>query len=293
MICRLISFFMFAMMSANAFAGPSGNIGFRDDRRYGQLSELLYSSVARIEKNGSVHGTAGFVSENLVITNRHVAEGCRTGNCSIYFWDGKQYQTSGIQLVTSPKEYKKEHKEGTPTDWAIMKSEIPNKNFRSVAPESTPGEVLRGGFGLLRIISDSEIPLIKQAYIEAAKEKCADGEERINCLNRIANDLLQKKYKLKPLFGDQKNFKVQNCKILKVSPEMLETNCDSSGGDSGAPLIRGNQVVGLNVAGAQEIFRPVKKSISYAINTQNFYDAVQRVLSGQVLPELLPTKSEK
>ena len=289
MICRLISFFMFAMMSANAFARLSGNVGFRDDRRYGQLSELLYSAVARVEKKGVTLGTAGFISENLIITNRHVSDICIKIGCSIYFWDGKQYQTSDVHLVTSPKEYNSK----TETDWVIMKSDIPNKHFMSVAPESTPGNVLRGGFGTLRIIADSEIPLIKQAYREAAKEKCTDGEERISCLNRNAKKILQEKYNLKPLFGDQDNFKVQNCKILKVTPEILTTNCDSSGGDSGAPLIRGNQIVGLNVFGFQDIFRPEKTSFSGAINTRNFYDAVQRILSGQVLPELLPTKSEK
>lgn len=264
------------MWTINAFAGAGGNIGVKDGREYGELSNPIYSSVARLDSNGYVKGTAGFIAENIVITNRHVAETCIRNKCSVYFWDGTQYQTSDVEILAMPKEHKKDNG----TDWAILKTSIPNKNFKQLAPFTTKGLVYRGGFGVMRLIPDEEIPIIKQALVEARDAKCEPGEGTVSCVNRVANKLLIEKYNLKPLFNDAKKFKIQQCSIHTImNTGMVRTNCDSSSGDSGAPLLRGNQTVGLNNYGLHGIFDEEEWRGAYAVNTNNFYNIFQIIMA--------------
>ena len=277
------SFFAVIVLSVDAFAGYGGNIGLKDDRQYDNLSNPLYSSVARFDANGKPRCTAGFVSENIIITNHHCADLCARNKCSIYFWDGKQYQTSDVNIIAMPKEYST--KDGT--DWALFKSDVPNKNFKTVAFTTTGGAVLRGGYGTLRVISDDEIPIIKKAFGEARRTaKCAPSEDKITCVNKVANEILQKQHNIPSLFNDNEKFKTQRCDIHTISEGLVRTTCDSSGGDSGAPLLRGNQLVALNNSGNQSVFGESEKYGAYALNTINFYQAVQDAVMGRWMPPI-------
>lgn len=264
--------FLMCLVATHCFAGAGGNIGLVDDRRYGSLEEPLYSAIGRL----SIGCTAGFVSNNLIITNQHCVPACNNG-CTIHFFDGKQYQDSPVQLVALPAKSKTRSSDGT--DWAIFKSAIPNNNFKSVAPKTTLGTVNRGGFGLLRVIDDSEIPELKQIYANVTKqraEECKQAKDALSCIHKYVNQELDRRG-IKPLFGDSKNFKVQECTIREFvdNGKMTDTNCDSSGGDSGAPLLRGNEIVALNNSGPQTVFGKDDIHGARALNTSNFYEAVK------------------
>ena len=59
---------------------------------------------------------------------------------------------------------------------------------------------------------------------------------------------------------------------------MVETDCDSSGGDSGAPLLRSAQIVGLNNSGLQSVFGNDSVNAN-ALKTENFYAQVQSAIA--------------
>ena len=272
---------LLCIISTDAFAGAGGNIGQHDNRTYGSLQEPLYSAIGRL----SVGCTAGFIDTNTIITNHHCFVACQN-RCTLHFWDGVSYQESAITAVTIPRENANQSTNGT--DWVLYRTEIPNPNFKTIAPESTLGPVDRGGFGLLRVIKDDEIPRLKQIYSQVTnqhKEECKkkypnDNNKLLACIHAYVTTELARQG-IEPLFQDSKRFKIQKCNIHTFVDDnkRVRTDCDSAGGDSGAPLLRGNVIVGLNNAGPQTVFSNDDKKGAFALNTNNFYGPIRALQS--------------
>ncbi len=266
--------FLLSLFSANAFAGYGGYIGTHDNRRYGSLEEPEYHGVAKLTANGLVKVTGVFVSKNIILTNSHVVFSCKNG-CVAEFWNGSEYEKSNLKVL----KYNEKSMPEDGTDWGLLLSDKDSNFYKSIAPMSSIGPVNRGGYGALRIIEDDEIPFLKDLYTKVKEEYKEECDKKPDCFNRIVEKKLEKLGK-KPLFKDDNNFKVQNCNIvrnLKKSNKMVETDCDSAGGDSGAPLLRSNVIVGLNVSGLHKVFGEEKINAK-AIRTENFYTETQRVI---------------
>lgn len=283
----LTSTILMCMISTAVLGGYGGNIGIKDDRRYGSLEDPLYSAIARLNVGaGNKSGcTAGFIAKNLILTNYHCHQACISKECTITFWDGTQYQDSPIHPFIGPRQNPDGANDSsymTGTDWVIYSTDIPNPNFKQIAQSSSVGQVNRGGFGCLRIIKDSELPELKsiyadmkRKYLDKCKEKYPDNY--IACINNQVNNELKRR-NIKPLFEDGENFKIQECDItgyLEGNRKMMKTNCDSAGGDSGAPLLRGNTIVALNNSGPQGVFKKDEANGASALNTDNFYPYAQ------------------
>ncbi len=269
--------FLLSLFSANAFAGYGGYIGTHDDRRYGSLSEPEYHGVAKLTANGLVKGTGVFVSKNIILTNSHVVFSCKNG-CVAEFWNGSEYEKANIKAL----KYNKNSNRSNGADWGLLLSDKDNNFYKSIAQKSITGRVMRGGYGALRIIKDEEIPFLKKLYDEINTEhqkECKESPNEIECYNLFVEKRLKEMGK-EPLFKDENNFKVQICNILGESRrnnKMMETDCDSSGGDSGAPLLRYNTIVGLNNSGKHGIFGDSIVNAE-ALKTENFYDEVQEII---------------
>ena len=267
---------LLSLYAQSVFAGHGGYIGSHDNRSYGSLEEPEYNGIVKLTVGRGGRCTGGFVSKNLVLTNDHCAVKCKDG-CSAEFWNGSGYEQSNLKVVL----YRPEFDAFNGTDWALLLSDKENNNYISVSPSTSPGRVQRGGFGTLRIIADDEIPFLKNLYAQTIKEhpecKTKEGRTDIPCINRIVDKKLKSMGK-RPLLGDADNFKVQTCSIVSnmaQSNNMVKTDCDSAGGDSGAPLLRGRVIVGLNNSGNQQIFGKEEVLNANAVKTENFYKYVQ------------------
>lgn len=281
----------------SVFAGFGGNIGTFDRRANSSLDDPNYRGIVRFNIGNNSTCTGGFVAPNLVITNRHCAIHCignKKANCSISFFDGTTIRDN-VKLIAHMKP--NDHETLNGRDWTLFLVDTDSQYYKSIAPQSpTNINIRRGGFGTLRVISDDELPKIKQItqqvyknYLSECKTKSAKNPYA--CLNRHLDRELAK-HNIKPIFGDGKQFKVQTCTILGKNPQhptMLKTNCDSAGGDSGAPLLYNGQIVGLNNSGPQNIFNNDDNYGANALNTNNFYRHYQKFLS--YLEQQKPTKT--
>ncbi|MBO4746132.1 MAG: trypsin-like peptidase domain-containing protein [Alphaproteobacteria bacterium] len=282
------SFVIFCMLiSTTALANTGGNIGVLDDRTYGSLQDPTYSSIAQFRTKDSIC-TSGFIAPNLVLTNRHCVSSCTTpGVCSVKFWNGHNYvetpTTKIVEIGNGPG-----NMTSNGSDWAILQTADANTNFKNVAAKTSVGPVNRGGYGDLRVIEDSEVDTLKAIFIETAEKynaECKAQESRgdndfESCVFKHFNDELKKRG-YKPVLGDYNNFKVQRCNIngdRPNSPKMVSTSCDSAGGDSGAPLLRGNSIVGLNNSGPHSFFTNNETNGASAVKTENFYSAAQNAI---------------
>ena len=285
--------FLLILIPVSSWAGYGGNIGTSDNRRYSSLDDPEYWGVVRFDIGGSAC-TGGFVAEDIVITNQHCAVHCTQNSCSIDFFDGTKMHTGvKVKLMATPKS----SSTFSGQDWAFFRSDVKNPHFKSVATQTTTGRVSRGGFGALRIISNSEIPHLKRTMAETTKKhgaacKRKGAQQYVECINKHLNQAL-KAQGLEPLLEDNDKFKVQTCNILRKHPEskkMVQTNCDSAGGDSGAPLLRGNTLVALNNSGPQNILNKNNNVGANALNTNNFYAILKKLIqSSSVQPT--PTES--
>ena len=283
------SFVIFCMLIATtAVASTGGNIGILDDRTYGSLQDSTYSSIARFKANGAVC-TSGFIAPNIVLTNKHCVSACGTpGACTVNFWNGHEYVDTAITKIIAIGSGS-----GNNTtnggDWAILQSADSNPNFKSVAAKTTTGPVNRGGFGGMRVIENSEVDALKAIFIETTERyraECEAKERRretdfYSCVFKHFNDELKKRG-YKPVLGDSANFKIQRCNItgdLSGARKMVATDCDSAGGDSGAPLLRGNSVVALNNSGPHTFFMNNENKGANAVKTENFYSAAQSAIA--------------
>ena len=278
---KILCVFLLSLFSVNAFAGYGGYIGTHDDRRYGSLAEPEYNGVVKLFSGNLVKGTGVFVSKNVILTNNHCVAACKNG-CKAEFWNGSEYETSNLKVLA----YNEKYQSFNGTDWGLLLSDKDSNFYKSISPMSSIGQVSRGGYGLLRIIEDDEIPFLKDLYaktIAEYREECKQSSNQIECFNMRVDKKLKEKGK-RQLFKDENNFKVQNCNIIgnvQGNKKMLQTDCDSSGGDSGAPLLRNNVVVGLNNGGLQALFGDNKINAT-AIPTENFYMYTQGAIEKQL-----------
>lgn len=275
---KILFIFLLSLFSLNAFAGYGGYIGKHDDRRYGSLAEPEYNGVVKLISRNTVKGTGVFISKNIVLTNNHCVAACRNG-CEAEFWNGSEYERSNLTVL----QYNDKAKLSDGTDWGLLLSDKESKFYKPIAPMSSKGPVQRGGYGILRIIDDEEIPFLRDLYKKTIKEnmeECRKNSKMIECFNKLVDKKLKELGK-KQLFKDGNNFKVQNCNIVgdsKKSNRIVQTDCDSSGGDSGAPLLRNNIIVGLNNVGMQWVFGESINNAE-AIKTENFYIPAQMFIN--------------
>ena len=272
---------LLALYAVNAFASFGGHIvGGHDERVYASVSDPEYRGTARLSLDrGSCTGT--FVSKNLILTNSHCAMACKRG-CSAYFYNESGNEKSNLKVVA----YYPDHGIYDGKDWALMLSDKESRFYRSITPQTTTGPIVSGGYGMMRILKDEEIPTLKQLYVQTKqefKEKCNREAKNnynawIGCINKHFEIKVQERG-MEPIFRDSGNFKVQNCKILGTMQgheKMVYTDCDSAAGNSGGAYLRGGQIVGLNNCGFSDIFDDRTGGGAGGLKTENFYNSVQK-----------------
>ena len=271
--------FLLSLYTANVFAAYGGNIGAHDDRVYSSLADQNYRGVVRFFDKHGTFCTGTFITKNLVLTNSHCALLCKNG-CAIEFYNGSEYEKSNLKIVA----YYENFEVLAGNDWALLVSDKESKFFVPVVSRTTNGSVLAGGFGMLRIIKDEEIPFLKKLYVETDKEfrsECKKEQIYYACINKHVEKKL-KDMGRKPLFNDGENFKIQNCKITGSHPKsqnMIKTDCDAAGGNSGGGLLRNKQLVGLVNSVVMDVFYEEDEvSGATGLKTENFYNNSQKYI---------------
>ncbi len=300
------------LITTSVFAGLGGYIGEYDNRSYGSLKMSQYSAVAQLKamnKDGWSGCTGTFVDKNLILTNTHCALPCvnEGRDCIAEFWDGKQYVTT----KTTPIMLNEGFQTYAGNDWALMMAYDGNPNVKNVSSTTSLGGVERGGYGTLRVIGKDELPIIRKIVEEVSNkygEKCSKERDWFECWYSYIEEGV-KKAGLKPLNNDDKNFKIQKCNITRnvfvdegvTYANMVSTDCDSAGGDSGASLFRGNIIVGLNNSGGHGLFftdKPGEQEVfsgGRAVKNQNFYpyiDEAKRIVAQRLNGTWVEPKSE-
>ena len=274
---KILFVFLVCVCSWDVAMASGGNIGTHDDRRPGSLEHPDYRGVVKLDLDYT-RCTGVFIDKDLILTNNHCADDCYA-NCTGEFWDGTKYVTARLKPLFTHKTYKT--LDGN--DWSILSSDIPNSFYRTITPQTVIGEVIRGGYGTLRIIKDEEIPKLRQIYADVTREydaKCTQADSYVDCINEYFNQRLIAN-NIKPVFGDINNFKVQKCKILGDYPnhnKMVRTTCDSAGGDSGAPYLRAGNIVALNNSGPANIFNDDNIGAN-GVKTENFYESAKAIIT--------------
>ena len=283
----IITFLLMIMTTTNLWAS-SGNIGTSDNRERAELSDELYNSVCKFLSPQSIC-TCGFIDEHLIITNAHCVASCnQRGGCSAEFWNANEGRmvTTQAHLIT----YGDAEDVYNGHDWAILSTDDGNPKFLNVSPDTPISQIHRGGFGTLRIIEDWEVVILRR-IVEKYRwglEDCLNKYTLSKCVDNWIYTINEaaKESGLEPLTGDTQTFKVQECSITNeyvlygkdVYDNMVQTNCDSSSGDSGAPLfVGGNTLVAVNNAGPSLIIQDDDDDGAVGVKSDNFYDVVQSV----------------
>ena len=289
---KKVSFvFMFVLglgYISEVIAGSAGNVGTNDRRKNGSLEDSEYSAICQVllGSNLSPHCTCGFIDHNIVITNSHCVPGCIRSGCFAKFWNGTSYVTSSLTPIVYNSKWNVNIFNGN--DWALFSSEQPNPNIKQVAASTTLGAVKRGGYGILRVIPDEEIPtlrdIVKQAYTQHYQDcEQSSPSDPMGCLMKYIETAVESAG-MQKLTGDGNQFKVQECNITQDFfsygginyDNMADTDCDGAGGDSGAPLFRSNMIVALNNSGPQGVFQDDDTDGGKAVKTQNFYQYIEQ-----------------
>lgn len=296
-----------------------------------------YNSIVSIYTKGSA-GTGEFVSPRHILTNAHVAAECGMNgraNCMVYTSDGQTLSARevfyGITGVGNNMSGGRRWRENQDKDWAILEitDNYCRPEYRNIeqAGSATTG-LWRAGFGSLRVLTQNDINLIRQAYIVYLNANKMDDKhpERSGMFIGDHDPNYLTKYKV---FFDEftrltgKDFNkdynndgwtlklIRNCRFNgnddDVSGDSVVFHtCDSWGGDSGSNIknMSNNNVVGLNYGSWSFIttYTGSRTDINSAIlaykfmNNPNIQSAIQRAKQdcgdGKALKPEIPTDSQ-
>ncbi|MCR4918180.1 MAG: trypsin-like serine protease [Alphaproteobacteria bacterium] len=265
---------LLSLVPTCVYASTGGRIGAVDNRVYADMADPKYHSIVRLTSKQGVC-TGVFVSPNLILTNAHCVIQCVNGECKAQYWNGTNQEDSNLTVVR----YDKDPGISDGNDWALLKSDKISNFYRPISAHSTAGEIMSGGFGMLRIIKDNEIDDLKKVYKKVTSEyqtECKNTDDFIACIN-VHVDKELKNQGMEPLWQDTGRFKAKNCEILgEYNGKMLRTNCDGAAGDSGSAMLRNEQIVGLNNSiYMDDVFGADSEKGMRGLKTENFYDDIQ------------------
>ncbi len=288
--------FIFLLLTCFPMVCLGDMVGFAGDtRRYVTESEKYqfpYNTVVRFDSDGNT-GTGTFVSDDVILTCRHVVESTGIGNLIDYYTaDGKKH--SGIVAV-----YPENSNDAS--DYAIIIDENAfDKPVLEMESKSRfDNNLMVVGYDSLKPLSDSELLIVKRLYkdwlvkngtITAVNAMQAIVDIEMELKQNHACSFLKTKDCVKCssdanycIFNDSENMKVrENCKVESVQGTKIKTNCPGAPGASGSALISSdrNSILGLNCNVIRPQIGQELNASSSAIKPEVYYKSVQSWIEG-------------
>lgn len=306
----------------------SADIGSIDRRKNVNWNMSPYNKFVRI-CNDAGCATGQFISAAHILTSKGTAACCGVSGkpeCVVYTSEANNYTAKLVQAGGGTK--KCDNTQDLKNNWAVLELNIPKteiqeraKNtyingkekylFKSGTLKQTG--LWRGGFGILKVLSDQDIRDIKAAYAEWLKvvypikfwvrDNVAEESVNLELYNYDINK--DKKHfttfltKFKELTGkdfiadylsDGEQFKIiENCSLSQYSSQFagLVHNCSTWAGDGGSAILdKDNRIVALATHTLHKIGGNGNENL--AIPTNDIFSDVKKMLETPVSAERLP-----
>jgi len=268
-------------------------IGSRDNRVEVDWNTAPYNQIVKIDD----YCTGQFVSPTHILTAAH----CINNGSSrpiIHKSDGSK--TSSVTVLLG---YKDKKTLDLANDYALL--EIPEEYkspvYFEVAPVSSLTFVSLAGFGQLRVLTDSELVIVRKKFARILRKKVKPTDiekkfpelrtdERLLEKNELAHyaKLLEKALAkededgpvIPAIFGDSDKLKVHNdCQLsTSIYKNVITSNCDAYKGNSGGAFFTGNVIHGVASVASTSMSAEDKKDVLDSPNTGQFYDKVQEII---------------
>ena len=256
----LLPFLLSIFAPTICFADMVGYSG--DMRRYvtdAEKKQFPYNTVVRFEywdDDGGITGTGTFISNDLLLTCRHVVE--KPGEdkrTNFYTSDGKQNWGTVVPYISAT--------EGdfgvTDAAFVFHKNAFSGPVLKLAETTRMSNNVMIIGYDSLKPLSKSELKIVRQLYTNwikahgkidknnsymATKDIERELKTNYSCsLNNTKNCVKCSNYDGYCIFGDHENMKIRtgcqitDIKTVKKGHKLMFTNCPGSGGASGSAIV--------------------------------------------------------
>lgn len=270
-------------------------VGYGGDlRRYvteEEKSQFPYNTVVKIKDGGST-GTGTFVSEDVILTCRHVVNNKGPQRPIEYYTaDGKKH-TGFIP------NYVDDDKSETDFAWVIEKGAFSGRTLELAHNSKYSNNLMIIGYDCLKPLSNDEIRIIKRLYtdwierngsVTASKafDAMVDIELQLRCNYACSSDnqtncvhCSGEKY---CIFHDNDNMKVRtNCKVTSIFDDQIYTNCPGAYGTSGSAIIdmETGKIIGIACEVGRMQIGQEKDAMILGTKPEYYYEHVKTWIDG-------------
>lgn len=257
-------FLLIFLSCASAYAG----VGDIDQREYVDWSKWPYNNIVYFYPQPYSTCTAQFVAPDIILTARHCVVTTRKFdkyaalNQEFEIWTHDNRRTTA-KLEKYGKSFKND-------DWALLRITDPafhRTSYFDTANKTQYGTITSAGFAGLRILSNSEIRIVKQVFTEVATQYNLTSYTDIfdASLNKLSQEHNIYLYDNRVPGNDSPGnweFRLKathNCHIESralisdFSKGWFNSSCDTDHGDSGGAYFSGNTIYGI-VSGGRSGF---------------------------------------